>query len=147
MKQVVAQYKKDKGVDKIEWAQHQLLSCYDYNCESPFWNRLSIHLNNQMCHHIFPSVHPCHYIALRRVLMPIAAKYGIDYQARSENTFTQAVVLYWNWIFDLNEVTDVAGKGGKWLTTSVLYGGAATVAFLTVAGVMPLYYRGGVWFA
>jgi len=138
-------YRDERKTDKIEWAAHQLLSCYDYNCDSPFWNRFSIHLNNQMCHHLFPSVHPCHYVEVRKILMPVAAKYGIDYKSRSENTFTDAVSLYWAYIFKLNEEEDVKGEW-KVVTKSVLGGGAATVVYLTLANALPLYFNAGAWF-
>ena len=64
----------------------QLLSATDYECDSWLWCTLSINLNAQICHHLFPSVHPCHYSAIRRLLIPIAARHGLDYKGRSQLT-------------------------------------------------------------
>jgi len=96
-------YRKEQGLERVEWAQHELLSCWDYSCDSFFWAVASINLNQQACHHIFPSVHPCHYPALRRVFMPIAKKYGIDYEARSSDTFLGTCRKSLEWLNALNE--------------------------------------------
>jgi len=96
-------YRKQHGLAKLEWARHQLLSGYDYNCNSQLMAIASINLNQQICHHMFPSVHPCHYPALREICIPIAAKYDIDYKARSSDTVLGAVATALGWIKQLNE--------------------------------------------
>ena len=39
-----------------EWAVHQIVSCADYNTDSLLWRTLSIGLNAQAIHHLFPGV-------------------------------------------------------------------------------------------
>jgi len=102
----VEAYSEKRGDAKLEWASHQVLSAYDYSCDSKFWSIVSINLNQQICHHLLPSVHPCHYAALRQMFMPIAAKYGIDFEARSSDTFLGAVAKTLGWIGILNERGD-----------------------------------------
>ena len=74
----------------------------DYECDSYFWRTLSVNLNHQMCHHLFPSVHPIHYPAMRRILLPIAAKHGIDYEGRSNLSFWDAAQAYYGWLKKVN---------------------------------------------
>lgn len=99
-------YKTQRGLQKNEWAAHQILTTCDYSCDSWFWGTLSINLNNQAIHHLFPSVHPCHYPALRHKLIPVAKKHGIDYEARSTADFNQTLANYFGWIKTLNESDD-----------------------------------------
>ena len=69
-----------------------------------------MNLNSQMMHHMFPSVHPCHYPALRHILIPVAKKHGLDYEGRSSNNFYQAVAQYLQWLNELNETPEFADK-------------------------------------
>ena len=109
----VARYKRTHGKDKIEWAIHQILTARDYSCDSWFWGTLSINLNNQAMHHVFPSVHPCHYSALRHKLIPVCAKHGIDYEARTSGDFFDAVARYFGWISKLNQGGFTVSNEGK----------------------------------
>lgn len=104
------EYRKRKGLEKNEWAVHQLLTAEDYSCDSKFWSTVSMNLNSQMMHHMFPSVHPCHYPALRHILIPVAKKHGLDYEGRSSNNFYQAVAQYLQWLNELNETPEFADK-------------------------------------
>jgi len=97
------EYKERKKLEKNEWAVHQMLTANDYSCDSKFWGIMSINLNQQIMHHMFPSIHPCHYPALRHVLIPVAAKHGLDYKERSSNTFLQAAAQYLSWLYHMNE--------------------------------------------
>jgi fatty acid desaturase len=101
------EYRKKHGLAKLEWARHQLLSGYDYSCDSYVMAIASINLNQQICHHMFPNIHPCHYPALRKIFIPIAAKYGIDYEARSSDTFLGAVTKALGWIVQLNDASNL----------------------------------------
>jgi fatty acid desaturase len=132
-------YRKAHGFERLEWARHQLLSAYDYSCDSKFWAVASINLNQQICHHLFPSVHPCHYPALRRLFMPIAMKYGIDYEARSSDTFITAVRKMLGWIRNLNEVDEEANLSSRifGVSVSTFWGVAVTIAALSLSFVTP----------
>jgi len=101
------EYRKKHGLAKLEWARHQLLSGYDYSCDSQLMAIASINLNQQICHHMFPSIHPCHYPALRKICIPIAAKYGIDYTARSSDTFLGALTKVVVWLSELNDACNL----------------------------------------
>ena len=66
--------------------------------------------------------------------MPVAAKHGIDYKARSDNTFRKAFELYFKYIFDLNEIKS---DNDKKISTSKFYGFAAYAAFFNLSVVVP----------
>jgi fatty acid desaturase len=99
------EYRKKHGLEKLEWARHELMSGYDYGGDSQLMAIVSINLNQQICHHMFPSIHPCHYPALRKICIPIAAKYGLDYKARSSDTFLGAVTKALVWVRKLNDAS------------------------------------------
>jgi fatty acid desaturase len=101
------QYREKHGLEKLEWARHELLSGYDYGGDSQLMAIVSINLNQQICHHMFPSIHPCHYPALRKICLPIAAKYGIDYKKRSSDTFLGAVTKALVWVSQLNDACNM----------------------------------------
>jgi fatty acid desaturase len=134
-------YRKTHKLERLEWARHQLLSAYDYSCDSTFWAIASINLNQQICHHLFPSVHPCHYPALRKLFIPIAQKYGIDYEARSSDTFVQAAGKALGWIHDLNESSDDSASSPArrifGISASTFSGVLLTVAALSLLFVRP----------
>jgi fatty acid desaturase len=92
---------------KMEWAKWQVLTALDYAPMSHFWGTLSVGLNNQILHHLFPGVHPCHFQDLRRVLLPIAKKHGVDYEARSNNGFKDMAYKYFRWLAIVNDPTKV----------------------------------------
>jgi fatty acid desaturase/cytochrome b involved in lipid metabolism len=104
------EYRARKKLEKNEWAVHQMLTACDYSCNSTFWAIMSINLNQQIMHHMFPSVHPCHYPALRDVIIPVAKSHGIDYEKRSSNTFRQAASEYVKWLYEMNEVPEFAAS-------------------------------------
>ena len=108
--QGVEDFKEKTGTKRVEWVTHELLSCFDYNCDSRLWGFLSMNLNNQGVHHVFPGVHPCHYIELCNIILPIAEKHGIDYERRTSASFLQVVGLYLGWLKHLNEDTSTARK-------------------------------------
>ena len=77
-----------------EWAIQQIATTRgDYAYRSHLWNLLSVGLNNQAVHHCFPSVHPCHYPALCRLLQPIFAKHGLPRNGW-EHTYWDALRLH-----------------------------------------------------
>jgi fatty acid desaturase len=70
-------FKNIKKTQYGEWAVHQIESTIDYNCDSYFVSFLSVGLNNQSIHHLFPSIHPCHYPKIHEILNQISKKYKI----------------------------------------------------------------------
>ena len=66
---------------KVEWAEHQVRTCNDYRTRSRLWGILSIGLNNQVVHHLFPQVAPWHYPALAGIVEAACADHGIPYRA------------------------------------------------------------------
>ena len=49
----------------------------DYGYYSHWSSLLSIGLNNQTLHHLFPSVHAAHYPALSELVKPVLIKHGV----------------------------------------------------------------------
>ncbi len=133
----VEKYKKKKDQEKVEWAVHQMLSTMDYSPDNIIMRILSANLNYQMVHHMFPSVHPAHYPAIRKLLIPIAKKYDIDYEKRSSQTFGEALTNYYNWIYNLN---DDKKEKVLCMRKSTLYGIIGTSVMITTTFVLPMYY-------
>ena len=129
--------KKKKDQEKVEWAIHQMLSTTDYAPDSTFLKILSVSLNYQIVHHMFPSIHPAHYPAIRKLLIPIAKKYDIDYEKRSSQTFGEALTNYYNWVYNLN---DEPKKKVLCMRKSTLYGIIGTSVMVTTTFVLPMYY-------
>ena len=133
----VDKYKKKKDQEKVEWAVHQMLSTMDYAPDSTFLKILSVSLNYQIVHHMFPSVHPAHYTSIRKLLIPIAKKYDIDYETRSSQTFGEALTNYHNWVYNLNENPK---EKVLCMRKSTLYGIIGTSVVITTTFVLPMYY-------
>ena len=133
----VEKYKKKKDQEKVEWAVHQMLSTMDYSPDNTIMRIFTCNLNYQIVHHMFPSVHPAHYPDIRKLLIPIAKKYDIDYEKRSSQTFSEALENYFNWIYSLNE--DPKEKV-LCMRKSTLYGIIGTSVMITTTFVLPMYY-------
>ena len=131
-------YRLKHNLVKNEWAVHEMLTAVDYSTDSWFWSTASINLNQQICHHLFPSVHPVHYPALRKLLIPICKKHGIDYEGRSNLTFVEAVTQYLKWIFFLNEKVE-ENEGLKIMSKSNYYLVVLAGAIMTLFFTIPVY--------
>ena len=131
-------YRLKHNLVKNEWAVHEMLTAVDYSTDSWFWSTASINLNQQICHHLFPSVHPVHYPALRKLLIPICKKHGIDYEGRSNLTFVEAVTQYLKWIFFLNEKVE-ENEGLKIMSRSNYYLVVLAGAVMTLFFTIPVY--------
>ena len=90
-----------------------------------------------MIHHMFPSIHPAHFPAIRKLLIPITKKYDIDYEKRSGRPFSVALEDYFNWIYSINE--DPKEKI-LCMRKSTLYGMIGTSVMITTTFVLPMYY-------
>jgi len=78
-----------------EWAAAQIMTCQgDYAYASEFWTKMSIGLNNQALHHLFPSVHQCHYPALAKLIKPTFEKHKLPTPGWSQ-TIGQALAQHW----------------------------------------------------
>lgn len=117
----VEKYKKKYDLEKIEWAKHQILTTTDYCPDSIIFKILSVNLNYQIVHHLFPSINPAHYPEIRKILIPIAKKHNIDYEGRSSLTFTEVLKNYYNWIYKLNEDNDKIFNINKSLIYSLFW--------------------------
>lgn len=132
----VDKYKKKKDIEKVEWAIHQMLTTTDYSPDSLFARIFSINLNYQIVHHLFPSIHPVHFPDIRKLLIPIAKKYDIDYEKRSSQTFCEAITNYYNWIYKLNEDDT---KKVLCIRKSYIYGIIGTISTFTTTVILPYY--------
>lgn len=90
-----------------EWAVHQILSCCDYNTDSLLWRTLSIGLNAQAFHHLFPGVEPCHYGPLSEILAVTCKEHGVRYN--TVPNFVEAIRAHVGYVGGLNDrVTHVS---------------------------------------
>ena len=79
-----------------EWAAIQITTSQgDYRYDSEFWNKMSIGLNNQALHHLFPTIHPCHFPALAKLMKPTFQKHGLPTVGWSQ-TIGQALAKHWS---------------------------------------------------
>jgi len=62
-----------------EWAAHQVEHALDYAVDSPLWLHLSIGLNLQVVHHLFPQVGWGHYTALQPIVRAVCDEHGVRY--------------------------------------------------------------------
>eukprot|EP01051_Picozoa_sp_SAG22_P016235 SAG22_NODE_2257_length_2780_cov_2.690041_1_plen_103_part_00 len=86
-----------------EWAAAQITAAQgDYTYISAFWNKLSNGLNNQTLHHLFPSVHPCHYPALSELLKPVFDKHKLPV-AGWERSYWQSLASHVRHLRKLND--------------------------------------------
>eukprot|EP00812_Abedinium_dasypus_P006634 NODE_1840_length_1052_cov_277.523571.p1 GENE.NODE_1840_length_1052_cov_277.523571~~NODE_1840_length_1052_cov_277.523571.p1 ORF type:complete len:296 (+),score=16.65 NODE_1840_length_1052_cov_277.523571:132-1019(+) len=73
-----AQSFSDPRLGSGEWAVAQVCAAQgDYGYDSALWAKMSLGLNCQAVHHLFPNVHPCHYSALAKQLEPVFRKHGL----------------------------------------------------------------------
>lgn len=86
-----------------DWAVHQIHSTWDYQTTSRLMNFLSVSLNNQIVHHLFPSIHPCHYPDLSPIVCEIAWKHGYDIYSRSNETWWVVNRRYLSWLAKVND--------------------------------------------
>jgi fatty acid desaturase len=87
---------------KPEWAAHQVLSACDYSTASKFWGFLSIGLNNQIVHHLFPAVDPCHYPDLAPIVAATCEEFGVRYT--SYRNWLEVWTQFMDWVACLNAV-------------------------------------------
>jgi len=94
-----------------EWAVHQIQSCNDYCTDSLLWRTLSIGLNAQAIHHIFPGVEPCHYGPLSKILAETCDEFKIPYH--TSPSFLSALRKHLGYVQSLNESPSSVGKAAK----------------------------------
>lgn len=90
-----------KGAQKREWAAHQILTCCDYNTDSLLWRTLSIGLNAQAIHHIFPGVEPCHYGPLSEILAQTCEEHNLPYSHYPN--FVAAIRAHVDYVASMND--------------------------------------------
>ena len=84
----IARFRRARGAAQAYASQG------DYEYRSRLWNTLSIGLNNQTLHHVFPSVHPCHYPALTELIEPVFRKYQLPMGGWSQS-FWYSLAQHW----------------------------------------------------
>jgi fatty acid desaturase len=92
----------DSTCGRPEWAAHQVVSACDYSTRSRLWGFLSIGLNNQIVHHLFPAVDPSHYPDLAPIVEATCADFGVKYTAHG--SWVEAWCRHLQWVRVLNEV-------------------------------------------
>lgn len=88
----------------VDWAVHQIHSTWDYQTTSHLMNFISVSLNNQIVHHLFPSIHPCHYPDLSPIVCEIARKHGYDIYTRSNESWWVVNQRYLSWLAKVNDL-------------------------------------------
>ena len=86
------------------WIVHQIESCVDYSTTSLFWNVMSIGLNNQTLHHLFPSVHPCHFVELSPILDEFCADHNI--KRNMVGNLWDALMAHFGYLGAVNDEND-----------------------------------------
>jgi linoleoyl-CoA desaturase len=84
------------------WAVHQVRAAAgDYATLSPLATLVSIGLNQQALHHLFPTVHPFHYTALTPSFCATLKRHGVAYRG-PERTYGDALRDHLGWLHRLN---------------------------------------------
>jgi fatty acid desaturase (delta-4 desaturase) len=85
-----------------EWAVRQILATQgDYAYGSWVWTVLSLGLNCQLLHHLFPSIHWIHYPSLCVLIRPMLVQHGLSAPGYSQ-TFGESLTNHCRWLRTLN---------------------------------------------
>ena len=63
-----------------DWGSYQTLSSHDYAADSWLWCNISGGLNNQIAHHLFPSVHFKYYPRITQIIRRLCKEENISFQ-------------------------------------------------------------------
>ena len=86
-----------------DWAIHQINSSLDWGATHGFWKYVSIALNLQTVHHLFPQVDSSHYIDLRReVMLPVCRKYNV--KINEVPSLWDAIAIHFKHIYAINRL-------------------------------------------
>jgi hypothetical protein len=96
-----------------EWAVHQIGHALDYATDSRLWLHLSVGLNLQVVHHLFPQIGWGHHMALSPLVAEVCAEYGITYTTRP--TFWSAMSSHLSHLTDVNSDHPQGGLGAVWV--------------------------------
>jgi linoleoyl-CoA desaturase len=83
-----------QNMEKMDWGKFQVISSHNYAVESRLALHLSGGLNNQVEHHLFPSVHYRHYAGLSRIVRQTCKEFNIPYTHSS--SFFVALVRHYH---------------------------------------------------
>ena len=97
---------RDSRTGKAEWAVHQVVTSNDYSNSSWLWGFLSIGLNNQIVHHLFPTIEPSHYSDLAPIVQATCDQYGVKYTTHA--SWAAAFRQHLSWVARLNAVDPAA---------------------------------------
>lgn len=83
------------------WARAQAEAARGDYCQGSYvWGLVSIGLNNQTLHHLFPTVHYCHYPRLYQLMLPVFAQHGI--RPAAPQSFAQALRAHFAFLGEIN---------------------------------------------
>ena len=72
-----------------DWGKHQIVTSHDFAVDSLFWFYFSGGLNQQIEHHLLPSVCACHLRKLHPLVQELCTKYGVP--MNESNSFWEAL--------------------------------------------------------
>jgi len=84
-----------------EWAVHQVENALDYAVESRFWLHISLGLNLQVVHHLFPQVAWCHYTDLSPIVRDVCSEFGVNYNTKT--SFWEALASHFSYLKLIND--------------------------------------------
>lgn len=89
------------GGDGADWARRQVEATRNWRAGSWLASRLSVGVNHQIEHHLFPRVNPQHYHHLAAVVRQTCLDFGVEY--RSYLTLTGFVAASVRWVHALSQ--------------------------------------------
>jgi fatty acid desaturase len=92
---------EDNPQKSREWATHQVENALDYAVESRFWLHVSVGLNLQVIHHLFPQVAWCHYTELCPIVREVCAEFNIKYNTKA--SFLEALSSHFRYLKLIND--------------------------------------------
>lgn len=90
----------DEAMKPQEWAAHQVEHAIDYAVGSTFWLHVSVGLNLQVIHHLFPQVGWGHYTELSPIVRDVCAEFNVKYTVKP--SFWDAVASHYRHLVDIN---------------------------------------------
>lgn len=84
-----------------EWAIQQVEHTVDYAVSSTFWLHISVGLNLQAVHHLFPQIGWGHYTELAPIIHDVCAQFNVKYTTKP--SFWEACASHYRYLVDINE--------------------------------------------
>lgn len=93
-----------KSLAVHSWAASQVVTSNNFAANNHMWDILSIGLNFQIEHHLFPGLNHCHLRLIAPVVQQTCKEYGVMY--KSYGTFSEILAANLKWLDTMSDEPD-----------------------------------------